>query len=156
VQAARAYTAQLRIGPWFVRGPVRCPPRVTDREPSPAMITVARTFSGRGMLELIQQHDEAPSVYLDVVQTRGYGFHHWGIAVRDFDAELAHHQRLGARVAMLFEAPTGARVAYLDAPGFLPGMIEVIEMTPAHEATYDEIFQAAQGWDGHELTRPDR
>jgi hypothetical protein len=42
------------------------------------------------------------------------------------------------------------RVAYMDKPGELSGMVGIIEMTEAAEAAYTRCFQAAQIWDGED------
>ena len=49
--------------------------------------------------------------------------------------------------------PSGSRVMYLDPAGALPGMLELIEHTPAQEARYAEIHRTAIDWDGSDPVR---
>jgi hypothetical protein len=133
------------VGPWFVTGPFT-PPHARYRGESTGLtITIARAFVGTTMIELIQQHDAGPSVYRGSVKVRGHGFHHWAIGSRDLDADVA---RFGYPVVFEDLLATGARVVYVDPSGDLPGMIEIVELTPAQEQRFAEFHAAANNWDG--------
>ncbi|HEY5082414.1 MAG TPA: hypothetical protein VII91_10965 [Bauldia sp.] len=41
------------------------------------------------------------------------------------------------------------RVVYVDTSADLPGMLEIIEMTPDVEEQYRTMHQAMLEWDGH-------
>lgn len=103
--------------------------------------------------ELIVQNNDVPSVYRDVVERRGYGFHHWAVLTRTFDADVAHHQRAGMSLAFSGVAGVGARAGYMDATATLGGMIELIEITPKIEEFFGALHVAGQGWDGTEPVR---
>ncbi len=151
--AMREYTARLKVGPWFVRGPFRPLAGTYRGQPCAAEFTLARGFCGHAMVELIQQHDDAPSVFRERIDATGYGFHHWGVAVTDIDAATAEYTRQGAAVAFSDRLPSGARIVYLDACGPLPGMVELIEFTPDQERHYTAMHAAAIGWDGTDPIR---
>ena len=87
--AMRSYVARLNVGPSFVAGPFVPQKGVYRGTPITPRLTLALAYSGTTMIELIQQHDDGPSVFAETVKKRGYGFHHFGLAVREFDAELA-------------------------------------------------------------------
>ena len=70
--AALRETRACGIGPWFLRGPFTPPDARYRGEPSRATFTLARAFLGPVMVELIQQHDDEPSVFRE----RPLGFHH--------------------------------------------------------------------------------
>ena len=144
----RDFTARLGVGPWFVSDPFQPPEGRHRGEPTQFTITLAIAFSGHLMVELIEQHDEHPSVYMEMVKTKGYGFHHWAIASDDFEADVDQYKRDGYVVAFSDRSPRGMRVAYMDKPGELPGMIEIVEMTEAAEAAYTRCFEGARNWDG--------
>src|SRR5580704_11223494 len=72
----RDFTRRLRVGPWFVSEPFRPPEGLHRGEPTLFRITLAIALAGHLLIELIQQHDEFPSVYREMMLTRGYGFHH--------------------------------------------------------------------------------
>jgi methylmalonyl-CoA/ethylmalonyl-CoA epimerase len=102
--AALAETRTLGIGPWFLRGPFMPPDARYRGAPNTATFTLARAFRGPVMVELIQQHDEEPSVFRE----RPLGFHHWATMPEDFDAELARLHAQGFQTAFEDVLPTGA------------------------------------------------
>ncbi|WP_199434767.1 VOC family protein [Qaidamihabitans albus] len=151
--AMTAWTTRLGVGPWFVRGPFISPTARYRGDPTDVRLTLARTFSGHAMIELVQQHCASPSVYRELIDQRGHGFHHWGIGTHDLDTEVARYRDEGHEVAFSDTLPSGARVTYVDTTSVLPGMVELIEMSPKQEATYTRIYLASVGWDGTEAVR---
>jgi catechol 2,3-dioxygenase-like lactoylglutathione lyase family enzyme len=152
--AMRRYTELLGVGPWFRRGPFVPGQALYRGEPATAELSLARAFSGDSMIELIQQHDQAPSVYREVIEARGFGFHHWAIPTRAFAQDTQRYQARGFPVAYSDVLDTGARINYLDALGDLGGMIELVELTPAQLDRYTFFYLCSVGWDGSEPVRP--
>jgi Glyoxalase/Bleomycin resistance protein/Dioxygenase superfamily len=147
------YADRLRVGPWFVRGPF-VPPEGRHRgRPTTPTFTVARAFAGHAMVELIQQHDDGPSVYHEGPGERRYGFHHWAMLTETFDEDVARYAARGYEEAFADRLPSGSRVVYVDATRDLPGMIELVEHTDRQEAVYREIYRAAIGWSGEDPIR---
>jgi hypothetical protein len=156
-RASADFTGRLGLGPWFVRGPFRPPAGRYRGRPTRPLLSLARAFAGHAMVELIEQHDDSPSVYHEREGPRTYGFHHWAIVTGNFEADLRRYSALGYEEAYADLLPSGSRVVYLDTRSDLPGMIELIEHTDAQERVYDEIFRASVGWDGRDpLRRSDR
>jgi hypothetical protein len=87
--AAADFTAHLGVGPWFVRGPFRPPEGRLRGVPNGPLISLTRGFSGHAMFELVQQHDDGPSVFHEHGGPRSYGFHHWAVVTSRFDAHVA-------------------------------------------------------------------
>jgi hypothetical protein len=143
-----AYSAQLGVGPWHVRGPFVPPAGRLRGEPNSPTLSLARGYVGHTMIELIAQHDDGPSVYHETPGApRRYGFHHWAVVVDDFDDALARYAEAGFPEAYADELPSGSRIVYVDAAETLGGMIEVIEYTPAQERVYTAMYESALGWD---------
>lgn len=153
--AMPVFTRDLGIGPWFViehfpfsrlayRG------KETDWD-----LTLCLGVSGGMMYELIQQNDGNPSVYSEVRDARGWGFHHYAMGARPegYDALLASHVTQGAEIALDCEVGVGGRAAYVDTAKSLHGMIELIEVTPDVETLFGGIHQAGQNWDGRDPVR---
>jgi len=116
--------------------------------------SLAYANSGHVQFELIQQHDDAPSLFTEMTATRGYGLHHQGIAVRDFDAELRRFERMGHEVAAYGENDVGSRAAFMDPKGKFPTFIEIMEANEMVEAMFTAIYQASVGWGGNDPVRP--
>ena len=81
------YHQRMAVGPWQLRGPFTTTSALYHGKPVALSLSIAHAFAGHTMIELIQQHDELPSVYTDPIKTTGYGFHHWGVSCPDFDAK---------------------------------------------------------------------
>src|SRR5262245_42407307 len=131
IHAAMAqWSASLRVGPWFLLDHFMGVDPMYRGEPSHADIALAMGYAGHMQIELIQPLDEHPSVYREVRDARGFGFHHFGVAVTNFAEATAACARQGFELAFLLGVPTGGSVAYFDTKGALPGMVEVIESGP--------------------------
>lgn len=152
-RAIATWSATLGIGPFFHFPHFSISEVLYRGQPSAIDLDVALAFSGSMCFELLQQNDAEPSVFQDQLRTRGYGFHHWGVATRSFDADLARHAEAGAPNVSSCVVGVGARTAYVDTVPQLGAMIELIEMTPAVEELFAMIRSAADGWDGRDPVR---
>jgi Glyoxalase/Bleomycin resistance protein/Dioxygenase superfamily len=149
----RHYTEVLHVGPWFKRGPFVPGQGLYRGHPTTSRLSLARAFSGDSMIELIQSHDDEPSIFREVIQARGSGFHHWAIPTRDFDAETRRYQERGFAVAFSDVLDTGARIRYMDAMSTVGGLIELVEATPAQLDRYTLFYVSSIGWDGADPVR---
>jgi Glyoxalase/Bleomycin resistance protein/Dioxygenase superfamily len=143
------WATKLKVGPWFLLDHFSGENATYRGKPSSADITLAMSFAGHMMVELIQQLNDAPSVYRE----RGYGFHHFGVATWKFDEEVARYQAAGNEMAFYARVPSGGRVAYMDTTSHLPGMVELIELGAAFEPTFNRFYAASIGWDGKDPVR---
>lgn len=150
---ALAWTGTLGIGPWSVRGPFTAPGASYRGEPYRASLTVARTFDGDIMIELIQQHDEHPSIFRDAIERGGYGFHHVAVVAADFDGRAAQLASSGGPAVFEDVLPTGAHVAFFAGASGFPGLVELVELTPAQAAGYRELQALCTDWDGRDPWR---
>ena len=82
------WTQELGVGPFFYLPHFPVEDAMHRGSPSHADIDVALAFNGSMCFELIRQNNHAPSVFRELIDSRGYGFHHWAVSTRDFDAEL--------------------------------------------------------------------
>lgn len=147
------YGRHLHLGPWFLSEHFPGKDMRYRGAASSLDISIAMAFSGTMLIELIQQNDDSPSVYRDVIARQGYGFHHWGIASRDFDADVAHYEALGHAKASSCVAATGDRAAYMDTLSEMPGLVEFIEIGPVTEQMFGDWYRASQGWEGRDPVR---
>jgi hypothetical protein len=92
-------------------------------------------------------------VYREVLEKRGPGFHHFGIATANFDTDLERHRAAGHELAFYLLVPSGGRVAYLDTTRELPGFLELIELGGAFEPVFNTFYRASIGWDGKDPVR---
>lgn len=153
-EAIERYTPRLNCGPWFVVEHFPLLDAQYRGEPTELDITLAIAFSGSMSFELIQQNNwSTQSVYTEVQQARGWGFHHFGVSCQDFDAEVSKYEALGHQMALYGVAGVGARAAYMDTTDVLPGMIELIEMTDKTEEFFAMMQNSSCNWDGTDPVR---
>ena len=103
------YVERLGIGPWSLRDQFSPPAARLRGQPHSPTFSLARSFSGNTMIELIQQHDDGPSVFHEGPGPRRYGFHHWGIVSAAFEDDLARHVAQGYPEAFYDELPSGSQ-----------------------------------------------
>lgn len=141
-------------GPWFLLDSFMGPDHIYRGAPSTADVSIAMAFAGHMQIELIQPKDGNPSVYRETIESRGYGFHHVGIATVDVDAGVADYERRGYTLAFKAGVPTGGHVAYLDGGPAHPGFVELIPATEGMDAAFTTFWRASLDWNGHDPIRP--
>jgi hypothetical protein len=154
IQAAmRHWIDDLKVGPWFLIDHFTGLDPVYRGAPSQADVTIAMAFAGHMLIELIQPNDDHPSVYRELLDTKGPGFHHFGVASTDIDGDVARLEAKGYTLAFRAGVPTGGEVAYMDSGPDKDGFLEFIEATTGMDETFTRFFRAAQDWDGSEPIR---
>jgi hypothetical protein len=152
-RSMREYTERLGVGPWFKIGPFKAPEGRYRGQPSELNMTIAIGFAGHVQFELIQQNNDVPSIFKELIAKRGYGFHHWAVPVHNLEAGIEKYKGLGYEVAFTDRSPRGVRLAFVDTTAHLPGFVELIEMTDFLETKYTEMYHASVGWDGSDPIR---
>jgi hypothetical protein len=103
-------------------------------------------------IELIQQHNDAPSAYTEFLAAGREGAQHAAVWFSDRDAYTrCRAQLLHSGLTLVHEdgARSPARFAYFETqmPGGL--MVEIAEaLIPSVRAIFDSVAQAAKQWDG--------
>ena len=147
------WVKKLNVGPWFLLPDFTGLDPQYRGAPSRAGVSLAMSFAGHMNVELIQPNDDAPSVYREVLERRGPGFHHWGVASADFDRDLERYESAGHELAFFLRVPSGGRVAYMDTTAALDGFVELIEIGGAFETVFNNFYRATIGWDGKDPVR---
>jgi hypothetical protein len=151
--AMSVWVNKLKVGPWFLLDHFTGGnPKYRGRD-STADVAIAMSFAGHMNIELIQPNNDAPSVYREWIERRGYGFHHWGRATTNFDQDVERYQSAGHDLAFIASVPSGGRVAYMDTTQDLPGYVELIELGAGFEAVFSRFYRASIGWDGADSVR---
>lgn len=136
------WVEKLGAGPFFLFDNFAFVDPIFEGRPVGPSVTLAFAFSGDFCVELIQQHDEAPSVYRNC----GSGLHHLGIAVDDLEASLLDYASAG--VGSIFRAafPFGGGCAYLDTRRELGFMTELVERNPVINGLLSQMKAAHANW----------
>jgi catechol 2,3-dioxygenase-like lactoylglutathione lyase family enzyme len=139
-------------GPFFVNAHVQVSNPRYRGQPTSFDYSLALAQAGPLQIELIEQHDDEPSVYRDSVPRGQEGFHHMAYFADDIVAEFARYRDLG--VTLVFEGQFGdMRLGYFDTRPQLGFMVEVLEHRPDIDRLFAHIADAAEDWDGSDPIR---
>ncbi len=143
----------IGVGPWFVMRSLEQSGSEYRGRPTAPVVSIAFANSGELQIELIQQHDDSPSIFREFLGGGGTGFHHVAFWCDDFDAAMAAGGGAGWEVAHRGNAGGVARFAYFDAGGFSSTVIEVMELNDATRWMTAKVRDAAIAWDGVDPVR---
>lgn len=136
----------LGIGPWYTIRELSQRLRIRGVESEP-IISIAFSNSGPLQIELIQQHNDAPSAYKEYTDQGREGFHHVAFWAEDYEASLASALSTGLKV---FQDDGGGdtRFAYFEADGVTSTAIELSELNAETAWMNRMVAAAAADWDG--------
>jgi hypothetical protein len=153
IEAALQHWVGLGVGPWFYleRAPIE---RFTFRgRPSDAQISIALANSGPLQLELIQQRNDAPSMYTEFLAAGREGLQHVAYWTDAFDADMAKALALGWEVGQSGEVGADGRFVYFDTEAHPGTVIELSEKSGRKGLMFKRIREASDGWDGSDPIR---
>lgn len=156
--AMRHWSEVAGVGPWFFaeRAPIR--DFRYRGEPSSVELSIALANSGDLQLELIEQRNDAPSLYRDFLEAGQEGLQHIAYWTTDFVAHRARALERGLRIGHEGQTGEWGPFVYFDAgrgPGAHPGsVIELSDVGGAKARLFARIAEAARGWDGKDPVRP--
>jgi len=161
----RFYAETLRIGPFSCSRGFRAPDGWYRGGTDMPELSIAHAYNGRLFIELIQQHDDTPSVYKEHIDKFGYGLHHMGLAIapEDYDATLQKFYDNGFENVFTDNLPGGVRIRYLGPKG--EGALEAlkskagvcyyecVEFHDGEQTMFKSMAEAYATWDGKTLLR---
>ncbi|MDJ0699875.1 MAG: VOC family protein [Woeseiaceae bacterium] len=151
-EAAMHWADKLGVGPFFVLEHVEFDVCRYRGEQTDIDMTVAIAYTGGYQIELVQQHNDAPSIYTEFLENNEPGLQHVGIVVDDLDAALDGN-RLRDRIVQEGRTAAGQRFAYVDTILHNGTMIELIEADDAMRKSFAYMEKAAADWDGSDPVR---
>jgi hypothetical protein len=144
------------VGPWFYIEKVQ-PDWFRHRGiDSPLEMSVAIANSGDLQIELIQQRNDAPSLYKEFLASGREGFQHVSYWTTDYQA--LHDRALSTGFLVGHEGSIGGeqgRFAYLEHPSSpeTDTLIEISDVSGPKGPFFTHIREAAADWDGSEPIR---
>jgi len=143
-----------RAGPFFLLESFTGPEQRYRGQPTDADVSIAMGFAGHMNIELIQPKDNKPSVYKEIIDRRGYGLHHLGIAFEDVEAERVKYEGRGYHVAFSTPVPSGGTVYFMGEGAGAPAFIELIPATEGTDEMFTRYWRASVDWNGEDPIRP--
>jgi hypothetical protein len=152
--AMRHWVDVLKIGPWFY---VKHAPFQNFRyhgKPSDADVAIALANSGPLQIELIQQHNDAPSMYRDFLGAGNEGLQHVAYWTETFDVDYQRALQAGYRVG--HEGVTGrfGPFVYFDTESHPGTVVELSDIGGPKRSLFKTIADSAAHWDGTDPVRP--
>lgn len=148
--AATRLSKLMQCGPFLMNRHIRLDDPHHRGRPQRTDFSLALAQAGPVQVELVQQHDDTPSVYRDVFPDGppgGMAFHHVAVIVPSVAEETARYNAMG------FETASSGRFGpidftYVDTTPACGFMVEVLpDMKPMHDF-FAKVREAAERWDG--------
>ena len=153
-KALRHWTTVLGVGPFFYfeRAPIT---EFSYRGvTSPLEVSIALGNSGDLQIELIQQRNDAPSMYREFLAAGREGLQHVAYWTNEFEADLARCLDAGFVVGQAGVAGgANGRFVYFDTEAHPGTVVELSDSSGAKGMFFKHIAEVAKTWDGTDPVR---
>ena len=152
--ALKHWTEVMGVGPFFYIDRVKCDWFTYRGEPSPVEMSIALGNTGDLQIELIQQRNDAPSMYLDFLNAGHEGMQHMSYWTTDYQADYDRVRAAGYKVGHEGQigGPQG-RFVYFDTETHPGTVIEMSDISGSKGKFFEHIRNAAIDWDGSDPVR---
>ena len=147
------WVGTVGVGPFFLLEHIRVAEAWYRGAPCEVDMTVALAQWGEVQVELIQQFNDAPSIYRDFPARRHGGLQHVGVMTDSVEAHLERLRAVNVEPVQWGSTSNGIRFAYVSTDHHPGGMIELIEHGPAIDGFFAMVRDAARSWDGSRPVR---
>jgi hypothetical protein len=104
-------------------------------------------------VELIQQRNEAPSLYRDFLNAGHEGLQHIGYGTHNFAADLHRILQAGYTIGLSGTVAGRQPFVYLLTEGHPGTVVELLDMAGERAQRFARIAEAARHWDGTDPIR---
>ena len=150
IEAAMDHWMDLHgVGPWFLIERVKLDWFRHRGEDSKPHLSIALANSGDFQIELIQQHDDAPTLYREFLDAGHEGLQHVAYWSTRYPSLL--DEMLAAGYPMGHEGQIGGedgRFAYFDCGLHPGGVIEISDVSGNKGRFFEAVRKAAANWNG--------
>jgi catechol 2,3-dioxygenase-like lactoylglutathione lyase family enzyme len=147
------WTKTMGAGPFFVIDHVQLEAVKHQGQPAEIDFSIALGYWGDLQIEVIRQHNNAPSIYTSWRDAGLQGVHHVCILVDDMALARRVCADAGAVVMQEARMPGGGEVIYVDTGGGPGTMVEILQSGPQTAPFFAMMRDAARGWDGADPIR---
>ena len=142
-EAALHWAVTLGVGPFFVVEHVAFAELRYRGEPASIDMSVAIAYAGELQIELVQQHDDAPSIYTDFLRRNEPGLQHVGALTENLDRALDDNA-FRSKIVQDGVTTAGQRFAYVDTVLHNGSMLEIVETDAGMLKAFDYMKDAAR------------
>ena len=143
----------LGVGPWFYVEHAPIEDFRYKGEPSPVDVSIALANSGALQIELIQQRNDAPSMYRDFLMAGHEGLQHIAYWTKTFEADLERVLTAGYAIGQSGHVGSPGRFIYFQTEGHPGTVVELSDNSGPKGRMFERIAQAAADWDGRDPIR---
>jgi hypothetical protein len=149
------WTGVMHVGPFFLFKRVEFEQCLYRGAAATAVdMDVAIAYWGDLQIELIQQHNDVPSIFTEF-RARGLtGMQHVGVLTDSVDRDVELLARQGVHPVQHGKTTAGLRFAYMSTDFHPGGMVELIQPPPRGLSFFEKMRTAAQNWDGTTRVHP--
>ena len=155
IQAAMKHWADvMKIGPWYYIDRVKTDYFRHRGKDSAIEMSIALANTGDLQIELIQQRNDAPSLYKEFLDGGNEGLQHMAYWSTDYQGLYDRALLMGFKVG--HEGQIGGeqgRFAYFDTQSHPGTIIEISDISGAKGKFFERIRKAAMEWDGSDPIR---
>jgi hypothetical protein len=144
--ACRRWTELLGAGPFYLSKHHRSENVTYRGAPCDMDVSYAFGYAGPAQIQLVQQHNDVPSVYRDMYRDGAEGLHHVAYLARDWEGDKARFAAAG--YPTLLELISAARVAYVDTRPAIGCFTEIYEDNLPVRRRFAAWQASHQFWDG--------
>jgi hypothetical protein len=156
IQAAMQHWIDvLGVGPWYYIDRVKTDYFRHRGQDSGVEMSIALANSGDLQIELIQQRNDAPSMYKEFLDAGHEGLQH--VAFWSTDYQAAYDRALGLGYTVGHEGQIGGaqgRFAYFDSGAHPGSVIELSDISGGKGRFFEHVRKRALDWDGNNPIRP--
>ncbi len=151
--ALEYWTQTMGAGPFFAIDHVRLD-RVRYRgRPAEIDFSMMLGYWGDMQIELIRQHNAAPSIFQAWRDEGREGLHHVCVLVDEIADARQSCADVGATVAQEALVPGGGEVIYVDTGGGPGSLVELLKPAPGTREFFKMMREAHRAWDGRDPVR---
>ena len=152
-QGLARFNALWGLGPFFVRRHIELQNVTYRGAPAELDISAAYAQSGGLMIELVTQHNDAPSTFRDRFAAHETGFHHVALDFADHDERVAQFSAEGFEPVTSLVTSEGRGATFVDTTVLLGHVKEIYRVNDSLKQLYADVRAAAESWDGKQLYR---
>ena len=145
---AQHWAKMFDAGPFFISAHHRADRFDYRGTTVEADVSYAFGYAGECQIQLIEQHDDQPSIYRDMYQPGSFGLHHVAVLVRDYYGEKQRLLDQACDLACELDA-NDIHACYFDTRSTIGCFTELHSHTDRIVATFDRWKHAHHDWDGH-------
>jgi hypothetical protein len=152
-KSAAHFSENLGAGPFYLFQHIPLAESYYRGAPTPFDHSSAYGQLGDIMIELIHQHNDAPSAVRDMYDEHTEGLHHAAVFPPSLEKALDIAKDNKFDVALDATTKDGVRFVMVDARKGYGHMIELYEESPALSKFYAFVKRKSAGWNGEDFLR---